>query len=102
MSELPQTRPELDGIGCHAVIREGWCTAISPHWNGLPTGPAKPAPPWGDWGDLVGQLIWIARAGFRPWFPSAEERDAAWREAHAEQAAAMAQQQQRHWAAHAQ
>ena len=83
------------------MIREGWCTTIGANWNGMPTSPAKPQPPWGYWGDLVGMLIWLARAGYAPWFPSAGERDAAWRSAHAEQAAAMDEQQQRHWGVHA-
>lgn len=74
---------EHDTSSDHGEFEAGLCTIIGPGWRGSPMAQSRPKPPWPD--DPRDRLVWMVRAGHRPWFPTPDQRDAAWLTAHREE-----------------
>lgn len=87
-------QPQHDTDADHAEFEEGLCTLAGPGWKGLPMAEKRPTLPWPT--DPRSRLVWFARKGVQPWWPTIEERDAAWMVTHKAGYERMQQQQQRH------
>lgn len=73
---------EHDTDGDHAEFREGYCTLAGPQWKGLPMAERRPKLPWPS--EPRPRVVWFARKGIKPWWPTIAERDEAWMAAHRE------------------
>lgn len=82
LGDVPAAAVQHDTGGDHATFRGGLCTVVGRGWRTTPIFPAARMP-WPD--DPRGRLVWFARQGHRPWWPTPAQRDEAWMEAHREQ-----------------
>ena len=92
-SRVPVEPVQHDDRGDHSEFRAGLCK-VWPGHKRMATAPAA-APPWptGDGGK--GRLVWLVRAGAVPWWPTPQQRDSAWMDAHGEDFRRMQEQNQR-------
>lgn len=91
-------QPEYDVDGDHSEFEPGLCALAGPGWKGLPMAERRPKLPWPD--DPRARLVWFARKGIRPWWPTTTERDQAWMIAHKDAYDRMQDQKTRHKVAH--
>jgi hypothetical protein len=90
---MPNQEPEHDTAADHREFPTGLCKVVGSSWRTMIMSPA-PTRPWPT--DTRGKLIWMARNGAVPHWPTAEQRDASWMRVHAEEHARTQEQLRRH------
>ena len=71
--------PQHDIYADHGEFRRGLCTIIGPNWRSAPMAEKRKLS-WPT--EDRARLVWLARNGHEPWFPTTAERDEAWMAAH--------------------
>lgn len=83
-SPLPNGQDVQHDIAAdHSEFEVGLCTIVGPHWRGSPMAQHRPRMPWSD--HPRDRLIWLVRAGHKPWFPTPDQRDRVWLTVHREE-----------------